>query len=76
MREWHPKYINLNPDAKMKAIARSIAGVYLRRGKITRKPCRICGADAEMHHQDYTKPLDVDWFCRTHHIETHAKEVL
>jgi hypothetical protein len=25
-----------------------------------------------MHHDDYSKPLDVRWFCRRHHLLHHA----
>lgn len=55
----------------MKDAARSQAGVYLRRGKITRQPCIVCGKRAEMHHPDYAKPRDVVWLCRAHHLAIH-----
>lgn len=61
--------------AKKKANARSYANTYLRRGKLTREPCEACGAlDVVMHHDDYDKPLQVRWLCRTHHAEHHAAE--
>jgi len=34
----------------------------LAKGLITREPCR-CGARAQMHHRDYSKPLEVLWLC-------------
>jgi hypothetical protein len=71
MREWrktHP----MTEEQRRKDIARSKAGVYLRRGKITREPCRVCGGPAEMHHPDYDKPYEVDWLCRKCHLEEHA----
>ena len=70
MRKWrktHP----LNDEQRMKDICRSYAGVYKRRGKIQVKVCRICGTPAEMHHEDYTKPLEVDWLCEKHHQALH-----
>lgn len=57
---------------------RSYAGVYLRRGKLKRQPCEVCGTrkQIEMHHDDYSKPLAVRWFCRTHHTDlTLGREV-
>lgn len=70
MREWrkdHP----LTGLARLKDICRSIANVYLRRGKIERRPCEVCGSPAEMHHDDYDKPLAVRWLCRPHHLALH-----
>lgn len=51
--------------------ARAYAHVYLYRGKIDRLLCEVCGEDAEMHHPDYSKPLEVIWLCRAHHKELH-----
>lgn len=57
---------------RKKAIARSYAKVYMKRGKITRMPCEVCNdAKSEMHHPDYGKPLAVRWLCRKHHMHLH-----
>lgn len=45
----------------------------LRAGKLTRKPCEVCGKRAEMHHDDYVKPLEVRWLCALHHHAAHRK---
>ena len=43
-------------------------------GTIQKKPCEVCGKiDAVAHHDDYLKPLDVRWLCRTHHGIAHRK---
>jgi len=57
-------------EARRRAIARAYAGVYLRRGKLLRRPCEVCGTSerVEMHHDDYGQPLLVRWLCRTHHL--------
>lgn len=44
----------------------------VRSGRLHREPCACCGDEkAEAHHDDYTKPLDVVWLCRTHHRARH-----
>lgn len=73
-REWrktHP----LTEEQRRRDTARSYASVYLKRGKIKRMPCEVCGEKAQMHHPDYSKPTKVKWFCRKHHIEKCHKKV-
>jgi hypothetical protein len=49
----------------------------IRYGRMLRQPCRICGAKAEGHHADYSKPLEVDWLCFKHHREIgHGQKVV
>lgn len=70
MREWrktHP----LSPEQHRRDSARSYAGVYLKRGKLKREPCQECGARAEMHHEDYDRPLEVTWLCRECRLALH-----
>jgi hypothetical protein len=51
-----------------KTRARDAVSKALKRGKLVRQPCEVCGiSETEAHHTDYTKPLDVQWFCRPHH---------
>jgi hypothetical protein len=41
-------------------------------GRLTRMPCEKCGVnEAEAHHMDYSKPLEVKWLCKSHHVEQH-----
>lgn len=60
-----------NPDKK---IAWQMVSNALRDGRLVKKPCFKCGAKAQAHHEDYSKPLDVMWLCRTHHLERHGKK--
>jgi len=76
MRETRPKYADLPLETKLRSKARNYARVYLTRGKLAKQGCEVCGTDAQMHHDDYSKPLTVRWFCREHHLELHATLLL
>lgn len=41
--------------------------------KLERQPCVKCGKVAQAHHEDYSKPLDVTWYCPAHHSERHKE---
>lgn len=46
----------------------------IKRGLLKREPCEICGdTKVEAHHTDYSKPFDVKWLCRKHHLITEGK---
>ena len=48
----------------------------IKTNKIIRKPCLICGLEkSEGHHPDYSKPLEVVWLCRRHHLNVHNKKL-
>lgn len=61
-------YNDRNP---IKRAAHIATGNAIRDGRLKREPCEACGARAEAHHDDYSKPLDVRWLCPTHHAEWH-----
>lgn len=59
-------------NKSIKGIAAQKLRAAVRYGKIKRQPCEICSKpEAEGHHTDYSKPLDVKWLCRQHHAQTH-----
>lgn len=65
------------PENRQKNAARSKLQSAVRYGKIERRPCEVCGSEnSEAHHEDYGRPFDVRWLCRTHHAERHAVERL
>ncbi len=46
----------------------------VRQGKIKRLPCEVCNkTPTHGHHNDYSKPLEVQWLCKKHHYEKHRK---
>lgn len=52
-------------------VARSIANNAKAAGVLTEGPCEFSGMECngriEMHHEDYSKPLEVRWLCTFHH---------
>jgi RNA polymerase subunit RPABC4/transcription elongation factor Spt4 len=67
MRKWRETHF-LSEESQKKANCRTYANTYLRRGRLVRQVCEICGnVKVEMHHEDYTQPLKVRWFCKKHH---------
>lgn len=43
----------------------------VRDGRILPMACWACGSQAEAHHPDYSRPLDVVWLCKHHHRAAH-----
>lgn len=65
----------MTTDRHLREMARLAAAAALARGEIARQPCIKCGTRiAEMHHQDYSKPLDIEWLCRRCHQAEHRRE--
>lgn len=48
----------------------------IRNGKLERGVCEVCGEEAEAHHEDYSRALDVRWLCFKHHREEHGQVVV
>ena len=59
----------------LQATANNAVSNALRDGRLSRQPCEKCGTTerVEGHHEDYSKPLAVNWLCRKHHLEHHGK---
>src|SRR6185437_11420837 len=49
--------------------------VSILNGRLVRQPCEVFGFKRHVvaHHDDYAKPLEVRWLCRSHHTLHHAK---
>lgn len=44
----------------------------IRAGVLVQQPCRDCGElEVQVHHEDYSKPLEVIWLCDPCHREVH-----
>lgn len=68
------RWVSLNPE---KRAAHIILGNAVKNGKIVKpSKCVKCGRTPESrflhgHHEDYTKPLDVEWICIWCHAAEH-----
>ena len=55
-----------------KYLARVTLQNAVARGQVIRQACEQCGnPKTDAHHPDYTKPLEVVWLCRQHHMDIH-----
>jgi len=62
-----------DPKERYKHEARWAAKRAISNGRLVRKPCEVCGAPkVDSHHDDYSRPLEVRWLCREHHVQQHA----
>jgi hypothetical protein len=69
----HVKRFRIENPEKRKA--HRMVEYAVKKGELLKQPCTICGeTKSESHHEDYSKPLDVLWFCRKHHAEHHEKK--
>lgn len=58
----------------LKSRANNAVSNAIRDGRLARNPCEVCGSSmAEAHHEDYSKPLEVRWLCRRHHMDRHIE---
>ena len=63
----------VKPNDRLKLRARQKARQAFDSGKIIKQPCEVCGdTSVQMHHDDYTKPLEVRFFCKKHHLLLHG----
>lgn len=68
-KEWRK-----NPKNKIKQKAHYLVKQALKNGIIKRKPCCVCKSKESIaHHEDYTKPLKVIWYCQMHHMRRHSE---
>lgn len=60
----------------IKVFARQKLRKAVKKGRIERQPCEVCGAEnVHGHHEDYNEPLKVNWLCPKHHAEVHRTAV-
>ncbi len=58
---------------RLKAAAWSKVKHAVSMGYIKPLPCQECGQEpTHAHHDDYSKPLDIQWLCYQHHADIHV----
>jgi len=73
MKATRPKHSQMKSERRLKANARAYTNEYIRRGKLVKSIC-VCGnTNVEAHHEDYSKPLEVVWLCRSCHMKRHVQ---
>lgn len=71
--EYQKKYFK-RYEARRKLLCRRETRKAIRKGILKRLPCEVCGVEKVVaHHEDYDKPLKVNWLCLKHHVELHNK---
>lgn len=73
-REWQKKE-EWRRRNKVKRAAHAITSNAVRTGRLIKQPCIRCGSrrNIHAHHEDYFKPLEVMWLCRTCHGKRHRE---
>lgn len=47
--------------------ARRAVNNAVRDGRLLKQPCHCGETKVQAHHEDYSKPLDIEWLCIKHH---------
>jgi len=75
-KEWRAKYAsNYKKSNRDKCNARTQLQYWVNKGEVKRPDkCEMCESSEyriEAHHFDYSKPLEVQWFCQKCHLRLH-----
>lgn len=73
--ESHKRWAEKHPE---KTEAHKALGYAVRKGRVSKGPCEVCGESlVHGHHDDYSKPLEVRWLCPKHHSKvTRGREAM
>ena len=74
-KKYLEKY-HTNPEEHKKHLARSKTNGAIKSGNLIKpKECSKCGESKrlEAHHEDYNKPLEINWLCKGCHCKLHSK---
>ena len=69
--EYRKIYATRYPE---KIVAQTKLNYQVRLGNITKTLCEVCAEKkVEGHHEDYSKPLVVNWLCKRCHVIRHKQ---
>jgi len=73
--EKYPYQVKYRIDNNEKYLVHTKVSAAVQRGDIEKMPCEICNSqdNIDAHHDDYTKPFNIRWLCRKHHMEIHSE---
>lgn len=58
----------------LKYLAHRYVDNALNLGVLKKDVCEVCGdPKVDAHHDDYSRPAQVRWLCRRHHILHHSQ---
>lgn len=61
-------------DHQTRELVRQKTRRAIANGSLIKGVCERCGDEkVHAHHEDYAKPLDVNWLCPLHHSERHRE---
>lgn len=61
-------------DNPLKRVAHNAVSNAIRGGRLAKQACEVCGDwNAEAHHDDYSRPLEVRWLCGRDHKAHHKR---
>lgn len=70
-RRWRQKAENAVKHSAHQAVYEAI-----KKGKLQKKVCEICGEpNSRAHHDNYAEKLEVRWLCQFHHSRHHRENV-
>lgn len=66
---------NWESKNNLKRRAHILVGNAIKYGRLKKQPCERCGTAERVaaHHEDYLKPMDVNWFCVPCHAKRHRE---